>query len=191
MIKKPGVVFIFVVLISSILMGEETFEDYQVKSSIIYKICMFTQWPQTPDPDKPFIISVLGELPPGSAFTFPKNTTIQKRKIVIREIKTLEEIDNSDVLFIASTEEYRLGAILEYVEGKPILTVGDTRGFCQRGVIVNFTINYKKQRPLFEINPGAAKKASLQMNSQLFTIGRVIGRVKSMKNGAQTDGGGK
>ncbi|NIM14623.1 MAG: DUF4154 domain-containing protein, partial [Candidatus Aminicenantes bacterium] len=58
------------------------------------------------------------------------------------------------------------------VGSKPILTVGDTKGFGQKGVIINLYI--EKDAVRFEINHEASKKASLQMHSQLFAIGKVV-----------------
>jgi hypothetical protein len=162
--------------------GEENYTDYELKSAMIYKICIFTQWPQPQDPNKPFILSVLGKLPPGNEISLIKEATIQKRKILIRKIENLEEIGNSDVLFITSSETNRLEAILEYVEGKSVLTVSDSKGFGKRGVMINFFINRKNEKIEFEINIGAVKKTLLQMNPQLYTIGRVIDPVKSTEN---------
>ena len=147
-------------------------DEYDVKSSFLYLICKFTRWPRSPDPKKPFIISILGRTVAGKEIKIPKDKTIDKRKILIRKIKHLQEIDGSDVLFITSSEAYRLDEILDYTGNKPVLTVGDTRGFAQQGVIINFFIYMDTVR--FEINYEASKKASLQMHSQLFAIGRVV-----------------
>ena len=50
--------------------------------------------------------------------------------------------------------------------------MGDTHGFGQKGVIINLYIY--KNSVKFEINHEASKKASLQMHSQLYAIGRVV-----------------
>ncbi len=166
-------IFFFSLLLCLTLTGnDEIYYDYQVKSTFIYRICKFTQWPNPSDPSKPFIISILGETLPGKEIVFPETQCIQKRKVLIRKIRLLSEIEDSDALFITSSEESRLDLILEYIGDKPILTFGDTRGFAQRGVIINFFI--KGKRVSFEINHEASKKASLGLNSQLYAIGKVI-----------------
>ncbi len=157
-------------------------DEYAIKSNIIYQICKFTQWPQPVDKNKPFTISILGKTSPGNEIKMPQDETIDKRRIVVRKIKHLSEIGTSDVLFITSNEAYRIDTILDYIGDKPILTVGDTRGFCQKGVIINLYIYQNSVG--FEINFGASKKASLQMHSQLFATGRLVKTNKSF----QTDG---
>lgn len=156
-------------------------DEYAIKSTIIYKILKFTQWPQPSNKNKPFTISILGKTTPGKEIKIPWET-IDKRRIVVQKIRNLSEIDSSEVLFITSAEADRIDAILDYVGNKPILTVGDTKGFAQKGVIINLYIH--KNSVKFEINHEAGKKASLQMHSQLYVIGRVVKTKKSLK----TDG---
>jgi hypothetical protein len=148
-------------------------QEYSAKSIFIYKICKFTSWPEPAKPSQPFIISVIGKLPPGTGLEIPAGKKkIGKRRIVIQTIKRLEEIENSNVLFIASSEANRIGTILDYVSAKAILTVGDTKGFDRQGVIINFFI--KKGNMGFTINAEAVKKANLVLHSQLYTVGDVI-----------------
>jgi hypothetical protein len=148
------------------------YPEYQVKSTLIYKICKFTQWPKPQDANSSFIISVLGKLPSGEKIELLPDITIHKRTVIIRRIKRLSEVKDSAVLFIASSEAHRIDTILDTIDSKPILTVGDTKGFGQKGVIINLYIEKNSVR--FEINHEASKKASLQMHSQLFTIGKVV-----------------
>jgi hypothetical protein len=153
-------------------------DEYAIKSTIIYRICKYTQWPQPSDKNKPFTISILGKTTQEKEIKIPWRT-IDKRRIVIRKIRHLSEIDDSEVLFITSSEAYRIDAILDYTGNKPVLTVGDTKGFARKGVIINLYIHKNSVR--FEINYGASKKASLHMHSQLFAIGQVVKTKKSLK----------
>ncbi|UCH93842.1 MAG: YfiR family protein [Candidatus Aminicenantes bacterium] len=182
--KKTILFFLFslaiLMLFTSVSISSHAMEEYQIKSGLLYRICKFTHWPTPPDANKPFIISILGRTPPGKEIKMPQDVTIDKRKIVIRKIKNLSEINGSDVLFITTSETYRLDAILDYIGDKPVMTVGDTKGFAQRGIIINFYIQSSRVR--FEINYEASKKASLQMHSQLFAIGRVV-KTKRSFNG--------
>jgi hypothetical protein len=173
--KKSFVLCFFLSVIALTLgigANTQTHDEYEVKSRLLYLICKFTQWPQPPHAKKSFIISIIGRIALGKEIKIPGNQTLDKRKIVIRKIKYLDEIEDSDVLFITPSENEHLDEILDYTGNKPILTVGDSRGFAQKGVIINFYIYMDRVK--FEINYEASKKASLQMHSQLFAIGRVV-----------------
>lgn len=162
-------------------------EEYKAKSIFIFSVCKFTTWPEDSNREAsdPFIISVLGKLPHGSQIFIPKGKTIANRTIVLKSIKKLEQINGSNVLFITSSENHRIQTILDYVGNKSILTVGDTEGYAQKGVIINFFIDNKQLR--FEINPDSIKKAKLAIHSQLYTMGKVV-KTKSISrvdNGIQ------
>jgi hypothetical protein len=150
----------------------EGLSEYEVKSGLLYRICKFTRWPQFPPPGQPFIISILGKMPPGQTIAIPSRITICRRKIVVRQIMRLSEINGSHVLFIASSEAHRVDDILDCIGGQPILTAGDSKGFSRKGVIVNFYLHKSLVR--FEINREACEKASLKMHSHLFTIARAV-----------------
>ena len=171
-IPLPLLAVIIFITFTAFSVNSLAIDEYAIKSTIIYKILKFTQWPQPANENKPFTISILGKTEPGKDIKIPWDGTVDKRRIVVRKIRDLSEINDSEVLFITSSEAYRIDAILDYIGHKPILTVGDTTGFGQKGVIINLYIH--KNSVKFEINHEASKKASLQMHSQLYVIGRVV-----------------
>jgi hypothetical protein len=176
--KKSLIVgFIFVLFASWFepLPGQRsvrTMEEYEIKSAYLFKICKFTRWSRPLKPNTPFIISVLGQTSPGSEIKIPRDKRIQNKKIIIKKIKEPADIGGSHVLFIAASEAYRLDNILSYIKDKDILTIGDTKGFAQKGVIINFYV--EKERVKFEINRRAAKESPVKLHSQLFAIARVV-----------------
>ena len=58
------------------------------------------------------------------------------------------------------------------VEGKNILTVGETSKFLSEGGIINFVTHKNKVR--FEINITAAKRADLKIRSQLLRLAKKV-----------------
>jgi len=140
-IPLPLHVVIIFIIYTAFSVNSLAIDEYAIKSTIIYRICKFTQWPQPADKDKPFTISILGKTTPGKEINIPWDGTIDKRRIVIRKIRHLSEIEDSEVLFITSAEAYRIDAILDYIGNKPVLTMGDTMGFAQKGVIINLYIH--------------------------------------------------
>ena len=88
---------------------------------------------------------------------------------------------------MCSSEKKILHKILEEVRGKPILTVGDTTGFLEAGVMMNLVEVGNKIR--WEINRKPAKKAGLKMSSQLLRNAlRVVEAPKAGKKSDQEGG---
>jgi hypothetical protein len=143
--------------------------EYQVKVAFINNFIKFIDWP---DSASPLIISVLGE----SSLTEPlkaiENTPIKGRRLSIRPIKTLKELDASNVLFVSSSEKDQMREILRFLDNTKILTIGEVEGFCDKGGIINFTMVDNKVH--FEINAEAAQKAGLTISSKLLRLATIV-----------------
>jgi hypothetical protein len=64
-----------------------------------------------------------------------------------------------------------ISEIIAYTKNKPILTIGDTPGFRQAGVHINFF--YDRLTLSFEINEAAAKAAGLNISYHLSKMGKI------------------
>jgi hypothetical protein len=175
MIKRTLVLIFLLILLYQPLAVQDKVEldESEIKSGFLYKICKFTRWSRQDASNAPIFISILGDTTSANELDIPEDKRIHDRRIVIRKIKDLPEIDNSHVLFITASESDRLDAILDYIVDKDVLTVGDTKGFAQRGVIINFYVEKGSVR--FEINRDAVKKSPVNLSTQLFTVARVVG----------------
>jgi hypothetical protein len=67
-----------------------------------------------------------------------------------------------------------LRKILESTEGRPILTVGDSEGYGERGVMINLYVEHGQVR--FEINLEAARRSGLVFDFRLLELARLIGK---------------
>lgn len=169
-------VFIFIIPLWFIPIWSEPadriMKEYELKSAYLYKICRFTRWLRPMKPGEPFIISILGPFISGNEITIPPDKLIQNKHVIIRKIKKLADIGDSHVVFITAPEAYHLDEIIAYTEDKDILTFGDTKGFAQKGVIINFYVENDQIK--FEINIDAEKKSSIKLYSQVFRNGRIV-----------------
>jgi hypothetical protein len=155
-----------------------SYEEYQVKAAFLHKFAKFVEWPSTAfnsDVD-PFMLCVSGKDPFGKALDTLHDKTVGNRKFIIKKFQSMEDAGRCHILFISSSEKGNLQQILKAVRNKQILTVGDTEGFAQSGVMINFTMQEGKVQ--FEINPQAVKQAGLTVSSQLLKVSKVIGERK-------------
>jgi len=151
-----------------------------LKAVYLEKFSRFITWPEEchmDDAEKPFIIGVIGKTP------LYKNLeqiyAIQKinnKKVIIKKISDLYEIKDVHILVIAESEKKNVKNILAITEQFPILTVGESPGFAEMGVIINFYEVNKHLR--FEINETSVIKSPLQMSFYLLSSARIVQPVK-------------
>src|SRR4051812_19070122 len=151
------------------------YTEYAVKGEFIERFTRFIDWPENAfaSADAPFVICILGENPFGDYLDrLARNRKIKDRTVQVSHPSSLRELDRCHVLFIARSEKGRVGAVVARAENKPILTVGDTTGFAEEGVLVNF---YQEEGSVhFEINASAAKRSSLRFSSQVMKLARIV-----------------
>jgi hypothetical protein len=166
--------------------------EYQVKAAFLYNFIKFVDWPEEKlaDSNEPIVIGIIGKNPFGDAFEAIKDKSVKDRKVVITYLKGLDELKKSGqtddaklhpqieairkchLLFICQSEKENLKETMNLVKGYSILTVGDTQGFLESGGIVNFVVEANKVR--FEIGISAAKRAKLQIRSQLLRLAKEV-----------------
>ena len=145
--------------------------EYQIKAAFLFNFARFVEWPPVAfaGATSPVVIGILGENPFGGDLERTiQNKTINNRSIVIKQLHSLAEATNCQVLFISTSEKARLVEIFDGLRGTSVLTVSETDGFTDAGGKINFVREGKKIR--FQINDEAAKKAKLKINSKLLSL---------------------
>ncbi|MCZ2355966.1 MAG: YfiR family protein [Bacteroidia bacterium] len=133
-----------------------------MKSAYLYKICNAVSWS---NPNSQFVITIYGENSNGGTITIPKDKLINKQPILIQQTAKISEIGSSNALFICDSEIGRLESILKSIQGKPIMTFGDTEGFGKRGVMINFVV--RKNRVTYSINRTSLGKSGFILPNQI------------------------
>ncbi|HCI14482.1 MAG TPA: DUF4154 domain-containing protein [Gallionellaceae bacterium] len=147
--------------------------EYEVKAAFIYNIAKFVEWPAVASPVSGRArLCLLGDDPSGGAFEVLQGKPVGAANWEVVRVDGGGSLKECRVLFIAASERANLGRILARIEGRPVLTVGDTEGYAGQGVIVNFYQEENKVR--FEINRDAAGRAGLAISSQLLKLARIV-----------------
>jgi hypothetical protein len=144
--------------------------EFEIKAYMLEKIIHFVEWPESTNignTSSPFVIGVFGKTP------FKKQLEIifaeqrvKDKTVDIRTVSTIEEISGCHVLFISRAAKTRLSKIVSDARKKPILTVGDTRGFCKWDV--HITLYFQRENIVFNINESAIQASGLIPNYRLF-----------------------
>lgn len=150
---------------------EKAYGEYEVKAAFIYNFTKFTEWPQG-SRKKELNICVVGHDPFGKSLREIQGRVVRDKEVRVQQARSPGEMQNCHVLFISSSEKNRVSKIVESLENANVLTIGDTKGFSQRGVMVNFFFEYEKIR--FEINIDRVNKTGLKMSSSLLKLAKII-----------------
>jgi hypothetical protein len=144
--------------------------EFQVKAAYLYNFGKFVRWPAASTPNvNSFEICVLGKDPFAAVLeTTVTGESIDRKTIAVKRISNLQESNECSILFIGSSEENRLKAILAATHHLSILTVSDIPRFAERGGVIGFVVQEDKIR--FEVNLGAAEQAHLALSSELLKV---------------------
>jgi hypothetical protein len=145
--------------------------EYQVKAAFLYNIAKFVQWSGM-EADEFLTLGILGEDPFSGTLDGLEGKVVQGKKLLIQRFRSYRELRKIHMLFISPKEKENLSQILQAVKGSEVLLVGDTEGFAQKGVCINFYLEQQKVR--FEINVDAARRAGLKISSNLLKLAKIV-----------------
>ena len=147
---------------SSLTLAEQP-SEYRLKVAFLYNFSAYTEWPSLPDQVLNFCI--YGEDPFGENLQHLQHKKAHENEIVVRHTRNSEDLPSCQIVFITHSSIDNLSDVIKQLDGMPILTIADTPGASQQGVILNMTM--KEGKVTFEANVTIAKKNRLKLSSQL------------------------
>lgn len=154
----------------SVLGGQR---EYNVKAVSLYAFGRYVTWPTSafPSDASPFVIGVLGGNPFGEALSqIAAKKQLNGRAIEVRQVTLPAESLACHLVFVtrAVTPEMEK-QLLDLARGQPVLLVGESPGFKERGGIINFFVSGANVR--FELNPEQGAMSQLSLNAKLLSLG--------------------
>jgi hypothetical protein len=152
--------------------------EYLIKAGFIFNFAKFVEWPSAAfaQPDSPIVIGILGTDPFGAIIDqIVQDKKVGARGFVVKRLKwgaDAKELRECKILFVGASEKAHIDELVQTVKGLPILTVGETPGFAERGGVIRFVLEDNRVR--FEVNVEAARQADLTISSRLLTLARII-----------------
>jgi hypothetical protein len=148
--------------------------DLQVKAAFLYKFGAFVQWPNASSTDT-FAICVLGHDPFGPVLDSTLNgESVGGKKLVAVRITEPQQAAQCSILYVSSSEESRLRAVLAALNKLPVLTISDIPRFADRGGMIQFVLENGRVR--FAVNVASAEKSGLTLSSQLLKVASSVKR---------------
>ncbi len=167
---KKYIILLFLMLFASLLQAQVS--EYEYKAAFVERFTRFVDWPNKSDGDI-FKIVVFGENP----FDNTLNELFDKTKIKSKYVKIiytykLEDLAIADLVFISDSEKKQVKDIIAITNKYSILTIGDSKGFCSKGVHINMYVEGNYIR--YEINQKEIEKSQLRISSLLLNSAKII-----------------
>lgn len=173
-------IILFLMLMFASTHGFTQANVYVLKAVYLEKFTRFVSWPEESrmnNSELPFVIAVIGRTPlTENLDQIYSNQKINNKKVEVKRIYNLYEIENVHILVIAETERKNLQNILALTKKLPVLTISEAPNFAEKGVLINFYEDRNKLR--FEINETAVLQSPLQMSFYLLNSAKIVNPVK-------------
>ena len=146
-------------------------DEYQVKAAFLFHFAQLVEWPSDAPGagdqsiamcifnDKTHLQDLQGTL---------EGKVVGTRVLHVRLLSRSNSVQSCDILFLSSDEEGRQALILKSLQGRPVLTVGETSSFLSDGGMIRLRLEKDKVR--FDINAGAADSSHIRISSQLLLL---------------------
>jgi hypothetical protein len=171
----PPVVAIALLADTSSPCQQTAYRPALVEAELVERFTQFIDWPpdRLAEKDGPFVLGLLGrnEVEPAIE-KLARERFFKKHRVEVRRLEGPEGAEACHAVWIGGSADAQLAAVLARTTGKPILTLGDTEGFAQRGVMIN--LRRESSHIAFEINLDEARKSGLKFSSRLLALGKIV-----------------
>jgi len=167
--QKSLLITFFLAILSFKSIAQEL--DHKLASVFIYNFTKYIDWPAD-HKNGDFVIGVFGDISIVEVF----NKCIASKKvgnqpIAMRMTRSMDGIEQCNIVYVSLSESYRLKDILMVLKGKPTLIICEKMGLAKKGASINLFLDedddYKTK---FEINKKAIEGSGLIISTQLVNL---------------------
>ena len=145
-------------------------QEYKYHPIFIYNFSKYIEWPPS-QTSGDFIICVVGNDQAYQQMVgiSEKKKTIKNQNLVIKKCNTLEEIGNSNIIFITRSTKVSFKEIEEKLNQQGTLVITEHNGMAERGAHINF-IATADSKIGFELNTTSTQNAGLKVANALASL---------------------
>lgn len=163
--KKILTILSFSIFLSISAFGQFEQSVAKIKVAFIYNFSKLIEWPADYSQGD-FVIGVLNASPTLlSELNTLSTKTSGKQHFVIKNFKSIEEIDKCNILYIPEGSNALLPEAIKKLHSSSTLLVTEYEGDAKKGAVINFIVKDNKQ--VFELNKANAEKSHLIVSSTL------------------------
>ncbi len=182
--RMPGTARLAIVMLAALAglcptrraLGEgEGSSEYALKAAFLFHFAQFVEWPagSFAATNSPFVYCTTGTDPFQGVLDATLNgKTTGGRGFEVRHLKQAREAQGCHLLFVGIEQEKQTSSAVTQLQGAPVLIVGESAGFVERGGTIGFSVEENKVR--FEINLEAAGKSKLKISAKLLALAKNV-----------------
>jgi hypothetical protein len=158
------------------LPAQRKFDEREIKATYLFNFAQFVDWPSGSfaDPQAPLVIGIVDDEPLAAVLdAVVAGEQIKNRPLTVKRYRRVDDVTGCHILFISRSRASDYAPLLAPLQGRPILTVGDTDGFIGAGGLVRFLIEQNRLR--LQINQTAARAAGMTISSRLLRVAEIVG----------------
>jgi len=162
------IVLVIIPAASSFGEGEIVPQEYLIKAKYVLNLPLFTEVPSQKKSGTTYTICLIGNTPLESVLVLSEGKQIKNRPMAIRKVSDSGQLDSCQVVFIATSERYRLQQLLPVAHQFGIMTISDMRDFTKMGGMVSLvSVN---NRITYDLNLVAARAAGVSFSAQILKL---------------------
>jgi hypothetical protein len=148
--------------------------EYELKAAVVSKFPEFTEWPEDLLNNRRTIdLCVVQPNPFGQVLNdLVAGEILRGHALVARDVSDPRNMASCQLLFVPSRSSTDLEEVLASVKNLPVLTIGESTDFLDRGGIVS--VRVVEGRVRFEVNLDAANRAGVRLSSQLLRLAQRV-----------------
>lgn len=144
----------------------------QLESAYLVNFLKYVEWPASTR--NTTTICLFGRDTLGSFLSGHEGRVIGGKELRIRRVNSPDDMPSCQLVYIPDVEEARIGAVLRWIQGMPILAASNADGFARSGGGIELVRN--GGRVQFIVNADTLSRHGLTPSSQMMRLAnRVIG----------------
>ncbi len=148
--------------------------EQKIKAGIIYNFLKYTNWPANSLQRTSDTLNVcLFGGDPFDGYLYPLDgKTAQQHTISITQVQNVEETEKCGLVFVHRNAEDSLPRLLEFLKGKPVLTVSDIHQFALQGGMIEMV--REDERVSLYVNKDEADAAGIQIAGNILKLAKRV-----------------
>jgi hypothetical protein len=152
--------------------ASEAVSASQLKAAFVFNFAKFAEWPSLAA-DAAIQLCVFGDDHLSSALAQTAHGQLaDTHPIVLVRLAGDTSARACHILFVSGADRRRVNALVEEAASQPILTVGDTDGFCRQGGMIELFFDEGRMR--FAVNVDVVQRSHLRLSSRLLGLAKIV-----------------